>query len=129
VPYFRTVRDTYSAGVGLSACKDRLAAVVLHGWQQDAITNIISTDPDPRHVHWFYDLLGGVGKSFMVDYLVAFHSCICFTNGKMADIAHAYNYHPLVIFDLARTQEDKLDAVYMAVESFKNGSIFSPKYE
>nr|UZT54562.1 MAG: putative replication-associated protein [scracolig virus 2] len=129
MPYFRSVRDTYRAGVGLSARKDRLAAAVLRGWQQDALTNIIATDPDPRHVHWFYDIVGGVGKSFMVDYLVAFHSGICFTNGKMADIAHAYNYQPLVIFDLARTQEDKLDAVYMALESFKNGRIFSPKYE
>ena len=129
LPYFRSVRDAYLAGVGLKARKDRLAAAVLRPWQQNLITDVIATDPDPRHVHWYYDEAGGLGKSFMVDYLVAFHGGVCFTNGKMADIAHAYKYQPVVIFDLARTQEDKLDAVYLALESFKNGRIFSPKYE
>jgi len=31
--------------------------------------------------------------------------------------------------DLSRTQADKIDHIYSLVESFKNGRIFSPKYE
>jgi hypothetical protein len=99
---------------------------VLLPWQQIFITDVMGADPDPSHVHWWYDTVGDIGKSFMVDYLVAFHGGICFTNGMMADIAHAYTCQPLVIFDLVHTQEEGLDAVYMAVESFKNSlSIFS----
>jgi len=57
------------------------------------------------------------------------HKAIVFTHGKVADLAHAYKYEPVVVFDLSRTQADKLDAVYMAIENFKNGRIFSPKYD
>lgn len=34
----------------------------------------------------------------------------------------------ICIFDLSRTQAEKIDAIYMAMEQFKNGRIFSPKY-
>jgi hypothetical protein len=51
------------------------------------------------------------------------------TNGKIADIAHAYNNEKIVIFDLSLTQVDKIDHIYSLMESFKNGRIFSPKYE
>ena len=34
-----------------------------------------------------------------------------------------------VIFDLSRTQVDKIDHIYDLMESFKNGHIFSPKYD
>lgn len=129
MPYFRMLRDNYRAGVGLTARKDRLATAVLRSWQQDAINDVVATEPHPRHVHWYYDVAGGVGKSFLVDFIVSFHDGVCFTSGKMADIAHAYNYQRVVIFDLSRTQEDKLDAVYSLLEQFKNGRIFSPKYE
>ncbi len=74
------------------------------------------------------DESGNQGKSWMASYLSTIGAFIV-TNGKMADIAHAYNHEKIVIFDLARTQADKLDHVYQLMESFKNGRIFSPKYE
>lgn len=127
--YFRALSNDYLAGSGLSALKAKLSGAVLRTWQSHLINSIISNVPDPRHVYWFWDAIGSTGKSFMADYLIAFHGAVVFTGGKVSDIAHAYNYQSVVIFDLARTQEDKLDGVYMCLENFKNGRFFSPKYE
>jgi hypothetical protein len=60
---------------------------------------------------------------------VAFHGAVIFTNGKVADISCAYKLEKNIIFDLSQTQEEKLDGVFMCIENFKNGRIFSPKYE
>jgi hypothetical protein len=46
----------------------------------------------------------------------------------MVDIALAYKQEPIVIFDLTRTQADKMDHVYALIEGFKNGRLLSPKY-
>lgn len=126
--YFRALANNYTAGRGLSALKDQLAGTELRPWQARLVT-LASDVPDDRSVFWFWDNVGNTGKSFMARYLVAFHGAVIFSNGKCADIAHAYNNEPIVIFDLARTQEEKLDAVYLCMENFKNGRIFSPKYD
>jgi len=49
------------------------------------------------------------------------------TNGKCADIAHAYNYEEIVVFDFSREQEERIN--YQIIEKFKDGRIFSPKYD
>jgi hypothetical protein len=41
----------------------------------------------------------------------------------MADISHAYAMEPIVIFDLSRTQADKIDHVYSLIAGTK---IFKP---
>lgn len=126
--YFRSIASSINTGKGLSALKTQLAGVSLRPWQQ-SLVDIVSAQPDPRHVHWFWDSTGNVGKSFMASYLSVFHGAAVFSGGKVSDIAHAYNMEPVVIFDLSRTQEDHLAAVYSSLESFKNGRFFSPKYE
>lgn len=128
MPYFRKVFDDFMAGSGLSALKDRMAGVSLRPFQS-ALVRIISEPVDPRKVYWTWDHTGGSGKSFFTDYLVAFHGAVVFTGGRVCDIAHAYNYQRVVIFDLARTMEEKLDAVFQCIENFKNGRFFSAKYE
>jgi len=47
--------------------------------------------------------------------------------GKHADVAHAYAYEPIVVFDFAREQEERVS--YQQIEKFKDGFVFSPKYE
>jgi hypothetical protein len=47
----------------------------------------------------------------------------------VCDIAHAYKYEKITLIDLSRTQADKIDHIYSLMESFKNGRIFSPKYD
>jgi hypothetical protein len=61
-----------------------------------------------------------LGKSWMASYLSTIGAFIV-TNGKIAYIAHAYNNEKIVIFDLSRTQVDKIDHIYALMESFKNG--------
>jgi hypothetical protein len=100
---------------------------ILRPWQT-SLLQLVDGPVDPRLVHWRYDYGGNVGKSFMGNYLFALRNAVIFTGGKMGDIAFAYDSEPIVIFDLARTQADKIDNVYMAIENFKNGRFFSPKY-
>jgi len=129
MPFFRALSNNYRTGAGLSSLKARMDGATLRPWQQHYLDNVLAFDPSPRHVHWIWDSTGGTGKSFLCDYLVALHGATVFTHGKVSDIAHAYDFQPVVIFDLSRTQEDKLDGVYMCLENFKNGRFFSPKYE
>lgn len=126
--YFNAVNNNLIAGRGIAFKKEQLREAVLRPWQSQ-IRDLVTVDPDPRHVYWVYDTEGNKGKSFLTDFLIAFHNAVVFTHGKVCDISHTYNYEPVVIFDLARSQEDKLDGVYMAIECFKNGRIFSPKYD
>ena len=61
--------------------------------------------------------------SKMVSYLSSTASAFVVTNGKLADIAQAYNNETTIIIDLSRTQTDKIDHIYSLMESFKNGRI------
>lgn len=49
------------------------------------------------------------------------------TIGKKNDIAHAYNYEEYVVFDIARAEKEFIN--YSIIESFKNGFLFSGKYD
>lgn len=126
--YFQRVATNYRNTSGLADLRSRMASAVLKSWQQDLLI-ILNAPADDRKVYWYFDLAGSTGKSFMADYCVACHEAVIFTHGKVQDIAHAYNFEPIVIFDLSRTQADKIDSVYMAIENFKNGRFFSSKYQ
>lgn len=128
VNFFRQYQSNVSRTKGRSSLDAKMSTVVLRRWQSELDAYILES-PDTRKVFWYFDEIGNTGKSFMVDYLVSQRGGVVFTNGKMADIAYAYKFEPIVIFDLARCQAEKIDNVYMAVENFKNGRIFSPKYE
>lgn len=128
INFFRQYQSNIARTKGRASLDAKMSNVVLRDWQTD-LNNICSGAPDSRKVYWYFDEYGNTGKSFMVDYLVSQKGGIVFTNGKMADIAYAYGFEPIVIFDLSRCQAEKIDNIYMAVENFKNGRIFSPKYE
>ena len=65
----------------------------------------------------------------MSGYLQTHHNAFIVSGGKVADIAHVYNEEPIVIFDLPRTMADHCDHIYSMIEKFKDGCIFSVKYE
>lgn len=48
------------------------------------------------------------------------------SGGKTADIALAYARQDIVIFDFAREQEERVN--YHCIEKFKDGLMWSPKY-
>ena len=99
----------------------------LREWQSN-LKETIEQEPDDRTVHWFIDRDGNAGKSYMCGYLQSHHGAFVSTGGKVADIAHAYDKERIVIFDLPRSMEKSKD-IYILIEGFKNGCIFSPKYE
>ena len=100
----------------------------LKDWQS-SVKQIIEGEVCDRSVYWMYDESGGAGKSFMSGYLQTHHNAFIISGGKVADIAHAYDEQPIVVFDLPRTIADHMDHIYSVIESLKNGCIFSGKYE
>lgn len=126
--YFRNVSTTKRRRINTEALRLRMETAVLRPWQSEFL-EIVLGDPHPRKVIWAHDAAGNTGKSFFSDYVVALHGAIVFTGGKLADIAHAYDFQPIVIFDISRTKADCMNTIYEALETFKNGRIFSPKYE
>ncbi len=126
--YFRSAWNTILSTKTMNELREIYSTAVFRPWQEDLIS-YLNAPVHPRQVLWFYDEAGNTGKSWMASYLSSTASAFVVTNGKIADIAHAYNNETTVIFDLSRTQVDKIDHIYALMESFKNGRIFSPKYE
>jgi len=101
---------------------------------QKDILEILKSEPDDRTIHWFWEETGGIGKSQFVKYIVAKHNAIFIDEGEKKDIMNTtlteYNKgHLLDIFmiDIPRANLNKCS--YKAIESLKNGMIYSPKYE
>lgn len=126
--YFRHVSNGIRTTAGRAALLARHTGAVLRPWQDALLAHLIGPAHD-RHVYWYWSAAGGTGKSFMADHVVALHDAVVFTHGKVSDIAHAYNMEPVVVFDLSRTAEERLDSIYMCIENLKNGRFFSPKYD
>ncbi len=110
----------------------------LRPWQQRVVDRL-GRPADPRHVYWYWDPVGNVGKTALAKYLSAPKSgfnCL-YVSGKTADIEHFLTLHfdkcetnyddLIVIFDLSRAQENYMP--YTAIEQIKNGIFFSGKYE
>lgn len=82
---------------------------------------------DNREILWVCQEKGGVGKSTLSNWLIDKQQAFLCNGGKLSDIAHAYDDQRVVVFDLPRTSEGFVP--YKAIECFKDGRIFSPKYE
>nr|QRI44232.1 MAG: replication-associated protein [Circoviridae sp.] len=126
--YFRHIYNARSRMEGIESLRAQFADFQPRGWQNGLLA-VTAAEPDSRKFHWYWDAVGNTGKSYMASYLVACKNAAVFTGGKMADIAMAYNNEPIVIFDLSRTQAEHMDYIYSIIEGFKNGRLFSPKYE
>lgn len=109
----------------LSALRDQYTNVSLRDWQKIALKKLMAQDS--RKVTWVYDPVGNMGKSFLANYLLTVKGAYLVESGKRSDIAYAYNFEPIVVFDFTRSQEEQVN--YSTIESFKNGRLFSPKYE
>ena len=109
-------------------------------WQQELL-DILSQDPDPRHVHWIWDAVGNQGKSYMAKYLsVTQGATILKCAGTKTDLAYicSEQLSRTYIFDLSRTLEkrdggsttsyDPMDKVYEIMEELKAGALQSTKY-
>jgi len=101
-------------------------------WWQLEILKLIDEEPDDRKVHWYWSEKGGVGKSQFAKYCVAKKNCLFFEEGKKSDIMYLIFEAPeerlgTMIIDVPRDNGNNIS--YKAIESIKNGMIYSPKYE
>lgn len=99
---------------------------LLREWQKKLFDELVEK-PDRRKIVWYVDWDGNCGKTFIATYLKCHSSCKYIENAKSGDIKYAYSGQKIVIFDLTKSVQEKLN--YQALESVKNGIFFSPKYE
>lgn len=104
-------------------------------WQQNCI-DILENPVDKRKIYWYWERTGNVGKSYLAKYLCLKYNCII-ASGKTGDIFNQLlNWRnnnpkelqiPPVIIDNPRSEYGHIN--YSALESLKNGFIYSGKYE
>lgn len=103
-------------------------------WQQDII-DICNSTPDSRTINWFWERKGNIGKSFLSKYIAIKYNAII-GGGKKADVFNQINTWmeankdkspEVVIVDLSRGDRSYIN--YPAIESIKNGMLYSGKYE
>lgn len=103
--------------------------VRLYDWQKSLVEKVENPAPnEERLIHWVWSEEGNVGKTFMAKYLSDNYDAIIFRNSGVKDIVFAYNYEPVVIFDLPRTDDSHIQYIYNLLEQFKDGYVFSAKY-
>ncbi len=101
---------------------------------QDEIMTISSGDPSLRTIYWYWEPVGKKGKTTLARHLYIKGGVLYLSSGKGNDIKYAMknlidsaDFPSLVIFDLPRSSEGYIS--WDAMESLKNGILFSGKYE
>lgn len=123
---FQEIADEETARERKKARLELYKTMKLRKWQMD-LKRLLEREPDQRKIYWFYDRQGNKGKSWMAKYLDTTTDCITLSNGKTADLYHAYHGQRTVVFDLSRAQGEIFN--YDAMEHIKNGHVFSGKYD
>lgn len=109
--------------------------VVWKEWQA-FVLNILNNEVDKRAIYWFWEPLGNTGKSYLTKYIALTKDCVI-ASGKTIDIFNQIKLWrdnnkstaqlPVVIIDNPRSLYNHIN--YAALESLKNGFIYSGKYE
>lgn len=104
-------------------------------WQQ-GVLDVLAETPNRRKIHWIWEPLGNVGKSWLAKYVLLTQDALLLESGKKVDMAYIYAQKPtkIVMIDLSRTSaptdgKDYLGGVYSICENLKNGTLMSTKYE
>lgn len=115
------VRDVWS-----SKEKRMEAPEVLRPHQEEWLRRLDAQDN--RKVLWVVDEDGGMGKTVMGKYLIKNRGAFWCDGGKYADIVCAYDGQAYAVFDFKRSMESETWS-YKAIEAFKDGVMFSGKYQ
>lgn len=118
------VRAAYKTEQGLDYMKKEMEKIDLKQWQRKAVKHL--ENQNDRQVTWVVDEEGGRGKTTLAKSLIK-DGAFYVQGGKTADIAYAYGGQETVVFDFTRDKQETVN--YSVIESFKNGILFSPKYE
>jgi len=108
--------------------------VALRGWQLDA-ADLILQRPDDRVVWWFWDVVGGTGKTTFCRWAEENYEDVVYVGGKGNDMKYAVmkfieknkRSPKVLLLDIPRGFENSVS--YDGIESFKNGIFFNVKYE
>lgn len=96
----------------------------LRKFQHD-ILKLIEGPVDDRKVYVFVGQVGNEGKTYLSKVLKCHFGAVGIGN-KTADAAYAWNGEKIVIFDLSRTVQERIN--WDLIEQVKNGVIFSGKF-
>lgn len=102
---------------------EKMEKVTLKEWQE-WVVNRLKTQDD-RKILWITDFLGNNGKTFLAEYLEHLGAFVIL-GGAKRDIAYAYDEQEIVVFDIPREDQEKMD--YSLLECIKNGWLWCPKY-
>lgn len=94
-------------------------------WQKKALKDIESQSQ--RQIHWYWSEKGDMGKTQFAKYMLTHYDCYYCEGGKAIDIKHGYQGQKYVVFDFPRDYQEYVN--YSVLESFKNGVMFSGKYD
>lgn len=95
---------------------------------QSRVLDMLKAPADDRHIIWVTDTQGNKGKSRLARHLVLSHKAVVL-EGRVQDMAYAYDKEPIVVIDITRAQADNTKHLYSFAEKLKNGMIVSTKYE
>lgn len=126
--------ETICEGFTIPEVIDTISIEEFEDWQEEIYEMILGT-PHKRHVYWYWEEKGGVGKTEFCKFLCVKHPDILYVNGKAADmkfaIAKFVEEHKrgpkACLMDFPRDYQTFVS--YMGIEEIKNGIFFSGKYE
>lgn len=99
-----------------------------YGWQLE-VMDILKEKPHPRHIYWFWEETGNIGKTELCKYLAVKHQATIIT-GKTSDIFNAVlraKSKKIFIVNIPKSLQDFVN--YGAIEAVKDGLLYSGKYE
>lgn len=104
----------------------------LYEWQQHALRRIESK-PHPRHIHWYMDTEGDIGKTEMVKYLVSKHEAMQWqptgdsTKAAEKFISNSKGRMPkTVVCNIPNTDAKNIN--WVMLENAKDGFVQSERY-
>lgn len=104
----------------------------LKPWQAAIKKILVDTEPDGRSINWYWDDMGGKGKSSFCKYMAKKHGTLIIRGGKLNDIMNIIfnadmDQHGAVIIDVPRVNGNKVS--YASIECILDGLITNCKYE
>lgn len=112
---------------------DPLEGMNLFWWQKE-IVDLVETIPDSRTIYWYWDELGGCGKTSLAKHLCIKRIDTMVADGSAKDVMYGIIKRKeagfetnIVIFNFVRSKEDFVS--YEAIEKIKDGLFFNTKYE
>ena len=102
-----------------------------YDWQKE-IYELCKTEPDDRSIYWYWEPIGGIGKTQFIKYMVHKENVLFCNGGKYNDIMNLVfntdmDYCDCIMFDIPRSHGGKIS--YSSLESIKNGMVCNTKYE